>query len=122
MAGDEATTGPEMALKLLVATRARLRDLIALKVRRDEDVLMDRAEVAALDTDINNLRELLTERRAGGAVIPPLSPAEIQTAQRLLDDLAGLAVEDLLVATGLQLIKTGLTTARDLQRQKNAPA
>ena len=80
MAGDEATTGPEMALKLLVATRARLRDLIALKVRRDEDVLMDRAEVAALDTDINNLRELLTERRpclAAGSCFQSIAQIEL---------------------------------------------
>jgi hypothetical protein len=114
MPDDEATTGLGRALDLLVAVRARLRDVIALKVRRGEEVDMDRAEVAALDTDINDLRQRLTELRAAGTVIPALLPAEIQATQRLLDDLAAIAVQDLLVATGINLIKAGVTTAREL--------
>ena len=117
MARDEAISAIETALKLLEAVRAKLREVVALKVIRGQDESFDRAEVAALGTEINDLRSLLTEVTASHSVIPAPSPDEIAAATRLLDDLTGLVVGDALVTGGLDVLKTGLATARDLRKK-----
>jgi hypothetical protein len=122
MVRDEAIAAVEIVLKLMQAGRGKLRDVIALRIRRGEDVSMDRAEVAALDSDINNLRDLLADLRAGGAVIGTCPPTEIQAAQRLLDDIVRLVVDEALVAGGLKLVTVGLATARDLRKKMEASA
>ena len=70
MARDEAISAIETALKLLEAVRAKLREVVALKVIRGQDESFDRAEVG-----------------------------------------------DALVTGGLDVLKTGLATARDLRKK-----
>lgn len=117
MPTDNAIAAIEMALRLLEAKRAKLRELIALKLLTAEDVSFERAEVASLDVEINDLRSLRTQLRAGRTVIAAPSPAEIQAATGLLDQIVGLTARDAATAAGLALLTAGLATARDL-RQK----
>jgi hypothetical protein len=117
MPTDDAIAAIEMAIKLLEAQRAKLRELIALKLLTGEDVAFERAEVASLDVEINDLRDLLTQLRAGRAAISAPSLAEIQAASGLLAQIVGLAAQDAATTAGLALLSAGLATARDL-RQK----
>jgi hypothetical protein len=116
MARENAIAAIETALKLLETARATLREVIALKLVTGEDVSFERAEVASLDREINDLRDVLTQLHAGSSVIPAPSPAEIQAGMRLLDQLAGLAAQDAMLAGGVALLKTGLATARELRK------
>jgi hypothetical protein len=117
MARKDAIAAIDTAVKLLETARTKLREVIALKLLTSEDVSFERAEVAPLDREINDLRDLLTQLRAGSSVIPAPSPAEIRAALGLLDQLAGLVAQDAAVAGGLELITTGLATAREFREK-----
>jgi len=114
---SKAMQNRQTIFEALEARRAKLRELIALKLLTGEDVAFERAEVASLDVEINDLRDLLTQLRASRVVVSAPSPAEIQAASGLLDQIVGLAARDAATSAGLALLSAGLTTARDL-RQK----
>jgi hypothetical protein len=112
----------EILIGFTRATSARLDELREANppAAGGGDVRPERAEVAALDVEINHLRDVLTELRAGTVVSPPPTPEQIQAATRLLDPIVALAAEDAAVTAGLDLLQTALAAARDLSQ--NAPA
>ncbi len=115
MANGEAVAAMEASLAILEALRSKTEEVIAFKLAKRRSVEKERAQRATLNRQIANARDLFLEVKAAQVVVTAPAPAEIAEAQALLRRIKELAVEDAILAAGLEVIRQGLVTAKNLR-------
>jgi hypothetical protein len=115
MANGNAVAAVEASLAILEALRSKTEEVIAFKLANRRSVAKDRAERATLNRQIANARDFLLEVKAASVVVTAPTPEEIAETQAVLRRIRELAVEDAIVAGGIELIRQGLVTAKSLR-------
>ena len=107
----------EAALATNEAVRDKLDQIITRKRFRMLGVEQERADVAKLNREIANLRNLLAELRAAETVVSAPTADEIRAVVDVLQQIQAAAVEDAMTQAGLDLIKQGLSAAGELRNK-----
>jgi hypothetical protein len=115
MANEDAIAAVEASIAILEALRSKTEEVIAFKLAKRRSVEKERDQRANLNRRIADARTFLIEVRAAKVDVTPPTPEEIADAQSVLQRIKALAVEDAVVGAGLELIRQGLVTAKNLQ-------
>ncbi len=112
---DLAVEALEATIATKTAVRDKLEQIITVKKFQLKDVDQERADVAKLNREIADCRNLLPEVRAASTVVSAPTVAEIQAVMDLARQIQQAAVEDAMVQAGLDLLKEGLAQAAKLR-------
>jgi hypothetical protein len=115
--GDHSTAveALEVAIRTDETARGKLEQVVSLKKLRGEDVAEERAEIAELNREIADSRDLLTELQAAGSVVSAPSVAEIRLVASLEKQIRECAIEDAKTQAAIDLIRQGVAAAGQLR-------
>jgi hypothetical protein len=114
--GDKsaAVRAIKATIALDVAARTKLEQVIARKTLQGADVDQERADIAELNTEIGDARNLLAEVEAANVVVSAPTADEIAEVTRTEQTIRALAVKDAMSQAGLDLIRKGIEGAGQL--------
>ena len=114
--GDKtaAVQAIKATIALKVAARDKLEQVIARKTLQGADVDQERADIAELNTEIGDARNLLAVLKAANVVVSAPTADEIADVTKTEQAIRALAVEDAMTQAGLDLIKKGIEGAGQL--------
>jgi hypothetical protein len=115
--GDKAAgvQAIEAAIALDETARAALRRVVARKKLQGEDVEEERADIAELNREIADARDLLAATRASNEVVSAPSVEEIRQVTEIERAIRDRAVKDAMTQAGLEFIRQGILAAGELR-------